>query len=288
MFLGHINDLKDTEWRVYNHLKEWTLHNTNGTYSLSSNICPHQGSYLKDTAGKNTRFCPYHGWSFKVTGEPMGSGTTSCKNHEVLASKEVYIWNGFLFSEPHDLPDLEFINTEHLQLEETRVDIVNANWTAVLDLFLDVDHIPVVHPKVYSQLNPGEVVWDIKENTSTQLVPTEKDFTNDYTESFLESDATLPYGSAWLTVYPYSMLEWQPGAWFITVCKPKGEQTEVTVYKYRDTRYSDINWQLNEQIWETAWSQDCAQSESMIPGFNTKYPEQAKAHFYEWIKQHRL
>ena len=248
MFLGHINDLKDGEWKVYPQLKGWALHNTAGKYSLSSNICPHQGSYLNDTSGKNVRFCPYHGWSFKVTGEPMGSGTTACKNTEHLQIKEVFIWNGFIFSEEHDLPSTA-ISTKHLILAETRVDTVNADWTSVLDLFLDVDHIPVVHPRVYSQLTPTELVWDIKTNTSTQLVPTDKEFSNDYTQSFLPEDKDLEYGAGWFTVYPYSMLEWQPGAWFITVCRPKGDTTEVTVYKYRDTRYSNENWELNQKIW---------------------------------------
>ena len=290
MFLGHVNDLKDTEWRVFPQLNNWALCNSNGKYFLSSNVCPHQGSILKDTSGKKARVCPYHGWSFKYTGEPLGSGTTEhqCKNLETLETKEVYIWEGFIFSEEHDLPPADFINTDHLKLVEQRVDMVKSNVTSILHLFLDVDHIPIVHPRVYNQLTSTEIKWDIRESSSVQLVPATKDFTSDYTESFLAEDKNLTYGAGWFTVYPYTMMEWQPGAWFITVCSPKDNLTNVTVYKYKDTRYSEDNWKLNEEIWETAWVQDCEQSEQISPNFNSKYLEKQKVHYNEWVSRHRL
>ena len=283
MFLGHINDLNNAEWKVLPHLKEWALYN-NQQYSMSSNVCPHQGSLLKDCSGKNTRACPFHGWSFKITGEPLGSGTTSCANNEKLENKSVYIWNGFIFSEPHDLPSVDFLDTTHLQLEEMRVDRVNASFSSILHLFLDVDHIPVVHPKVYSQLMSKEIEWEIRESSSVQLVPVDSNFSNDYIQSTLPEDRNNKYGAGWFTVYPYSMLEWQPGAWFITVCNPVNDQTtDVTVYKYRDKRYSDVNWELNQSTWETAWSQDRAQSELLHPGFKSKYLELPKIKFNEWV-----
>jgi hypothetical protein len=104
----------------------------------------------------------------------------------------------------------------------------------------------------------------------------------------LEEDRHLKYGAGWFTVYPYSMLEWQPGAWFVTVCIPKGNTTDVGVYKYRDTRYSDGNWKLNENIWETAWQQDCTQSKLLVNNFQSKYLEPAKVKFNEWLSKHRL
>jgi hypothetical protein len=40
MFLGHINDLQDNEWKILPHLKQWALHRNDGKYSLVSNVCP--------------------------------------------------------------------------------------------------------------------------------------------------------------------------------------------------------------------------------------------------------
>ena len=290
MFLGHVNDLQDNEWRVYPQLNEWALSKSDGKYFLISNICPHQGSFFKDTQGKNIRRCPYHGWSFRHTGEPIGSGTTEhiCKNTENLKTKEVYIWNGFIFSEPHDLPE-SFINTDNLKLVEHRVDTVMSNFKNIVHLFLDVDHIPVVHPKVYNQLVSEEIIWSIHDSSSLQLVPANNEFSSNYTESFLPQDKNLPYGAAWFTVYPYTMMEWQPGAWFITTAIPTSQgTTDVSVYKYRDMNYSDANWKLNEEIWETAWSQDCTQSEMIVLNAEQKHLEQPKVHYNEWLKRNRL
>jgi len=61
-------------------------------------------------------------------------------------------------------------------------------------------------------------------------------------------------------LYPGTMIEWQPGALFVTVATNCG----VQVYKYRDTRYPLGNWQLNEEVWELAWSQDRALSENIV------------------------
>jgi hypothetical protein len=113
MFLGHTNDLKNGEWKVLPHLKQWALHRNDDKYSLISNVCPHQGSFLRGTEGKNNRLCPYHGWSFNNKGEPLGSGTTEywCKNEHSLSTKEVFIWNNFIYSEDPDLPEIEFLKT---------------------------------------------------------------------------------------------------------------------------------------------------------------------------------
>jgi hypothetical protein len=58
------------------------------------------------------------------------------------------------------------------------------------------------------------------------------------------------------------MIEWQPGALFVTVAHNTNEtSSQVQVYKYRDTRYSQDAWELNNHVWELAWSQDRALAE---------------------------
>jgi len=289
MLLAHKNDLKNDEWKVLPHLKDWSLNNVNGEYRLYSNICPHQGSYFKGTEGKNTRLCPYHGWSFKTSGEPIGSGSTDhwCKNEETLESKEVFEWNGYLFSEGHDLPTIDYIQSDHLVLEEMRVDRVHANYIDIVNIFLDMDHLPVVHPKIYDQLSVEAVEWQILENSSVQYAPNNKDkLNNEFGQTMLQEDRDRKHGAAWFCVYPYTMLEYFPGAWFNTVCNPiDDKETAVTVYKYRDTRYSEKNWELNCQIWETAWGQDKEQSQSVVPHFKSRFLEKQKTHYLNWINK---
>jgi hypothetical protein len=73
---------------------------------------------------------------------------------------------------------------------------------------------------------------------------------------------------------------------FINVCVPRGELTDVCVFKYRDTRYSDKNWDINSTVWETAWLQDRQQAESIINrSMFTPHLEASKIHFREWDQQ---
>jgi len=288
MFLAHVNDLDSNQWQVLPQFKDWALYNENGIYRLSSNICPHQGSYLLGTQGKKVRICPFHGWSFDCAGNPIGSGTTSCKNEKRLDQRPVYEWNGFLFSEPVDLPTLPFINTVHLSLVSTSTVEVKASFMKVMNLFLDVDHIPVVHPKVYDRINVpniNQISWIYKTNSLTQLVPTVLSDTA-FTNTLLSEDTTAAYGAAWFAVYPYTMIEWQPGAWFITVASPLNENScNIIVYKYRDNRYSDDNWHINESVWDTAFQQDCQQSEQLSNQMHYENLELEKQHYVNWIQQ---
>ena len=289
MFLGHITDIKNNQWRVYPQLKNWVLTNNEHKLSLVSNVCKHQGSRLRGDAGTGNRTCPYHGWSYTIDGSPAGSGNTKCPNASALDTKEICISNDFVFTELVDLSELNFINTQNLTLVENRVDTVRSHWKHIIDLFLDVDHIPMVHPGVYQEIsapNVSDIKWHYKDNASIQLVP-RLEVDNAFNATLLEEDKVSPYSAAWTTVFPYTMLEWQPGAWFITVCVPQNDNlTQVNVYKYRDNRYSLQNWEINSRVWETAWSQDCAQAEQLttleIPKSNL---EEQKLHFRNWLDQ---
>lgn len=293
MFLCHKKDINDNSWKVYPQLREWAVTNVNNQIELVSNVCQHQGSYLRGGMGTGDRICPYHGWKYSINGEPLGSGNTLCSNSASLPTKSVNEIFDFILSEPIDTDISElgkFINTGHLQLVETRIDIVRSNWRHIIDLFLDVDHIPVIHPGVYQEIsapNVSDLKWIYGKNSNIQLVP-RVEVDNDFNKTLLDSDKLADWSAAWITLYPYTMMEYQPGAWFITVCIPQGnKETSVVVYKYRDTRYSLQNWEINNRVWELAWKQDRSQAEIMSPWQPPleNYEEQ-KQHFRMWCDNH--
>jgi phenylpropionate dioxygenase-like ring-hydroxylating dioxygenase large terminal subunit len=287
MFLSHVSDIKNNHWRVYPQLPNWALANNDHQLSLVSNVCQHQGSRLRGDSGQGDRVCPYHGWRYNIKGDPLGSGNTQCRNSKNLESKPINITNNFVFTDAVNLDELGFIDTRNLFLVENRLDVVNAPWQNIIDLFLDVDHIPIVHPGVYQEIsapNVANIKWHYKDNASIQLVPRIA-VDNEFNNTLLDADRELSYSAAWTTVFPYTMIEWQPGAWFVTVCVPVNDrQTHVNVYKYRDTRYSAQNWAINSRVWETAWSQDKNQAEQLtsfeIPVENL---ELQKVHFRTWL-----
>ena len=289
MFLCHKNDVPLDHWKVYPQSREWAVVNT-GEINLISNICQHQGSYLTGGRGTGDRICPYHGWKYSVTGQPIGSGNASCSNIHPLPKKTAHSFFDFVLDEPMDCDINElgnFINTGHLKLVETRIDIVRAHWRHIVDLFLDVEHIPVIHPGVYQEISAPSVSqlnWTFGKNSNIQLVP-RIEVDNEFNSTLLDSDRKTNWSAAWITLYPYTMMEYQPGAWFVTVCIPQNDkETSIVVYKYRDTRYSDLNWQINNRVWELAWRQDRTQAESMSAWTPPKenYEEQ-KQHFRNWL-----
>ncbi len=293
MFLCHQKDIPENQWKVYPQLREWAVVNNQCNIELISNICQHQGSYLSGGRGEGDRSCPYHGWRYRLSGEPISSGNTSCSNATPLPKKPVSKFFDFILSEPIDasIDELgKFVNTGHLQLMETRIDIVRANWRNIVDLFLDVEHIPVIHPGVYQEIsapNVSKLQWVYGKNSNIQLVP-RVEVDNEFNSTLQDIDRQAQWSAAWITLYPYTMMEYQPGAWFITVCIPtSNKETSVVVYKYRDVRYSSLNWQINERVWELAWKQDRTQAEMMSPWVPPiEHFEEQKQHFRMWCDNH--
>jgi len=279
MFYIHSNDLKNNEYMPIGDKRQIVACVNNAYYAIS-NVCPHQKSLISTKKGKGSRVCPYHGWSFDIAGNPLTSGKTACKNNNPLKFKPLYEWNHLLFSIPVDC--VMFADFSSLELVEHRTDIVSGNAITIMDIFLDVEHIPLVHCGVYDQIgltNVTEVEWTFYDWGSLQLVPRNTDCHKEFEATLLEEDKSNPYSAAWLAVYPGTMIEWQMGAVFITVAgKTENNLTPVEVYKYRDTRYNNQNWTLNNQIWELAWSQDKRQV-GLIAEVNNNNLEEAKQHF---------
>lgn len=206
MFLCHLKDIQPNTWRVYPQLREWAVTH-NDKIELISNICRHQGSYLTGGRGTGDRVCPYHGWRYETSGKPVSAGNTLCANTEPLPSKSVYNFFDFMLSEAVECNIDElgtFINTNHLQLVETRIDIVRSNWKNIIDLFLDVDHIPVIHPGVYQEIsapNVKNLTWVYGENANIQLVP-RIPVDNEFNSTLLESDHRAKWSATWITHIP--------------------------------------------------------------------------------------
>ncbi len=272
MFLGHVNDFANNTYTPLEQLdNKWVLVRENDQFSIISNVCPHQKSLISKKAGTGIRVCPYHSWSFAINGDPVKSGRTEyyCKNEKALDKIPVHVWNNLVFAVPVDCKELNFVDFKSMQLVEKRIDTVYAQPENIMDLFLDVDHIDAVHSGVYDQIGLTDidtVEWTFYSNGSLQLVP-----------------GGQGYGAAWLAVYPGSMIEWQPGALFITVAiRDRENKSKVLVYKYKDTTASEQNYALNETVWEQAWSQDKEQAE-LLTEFNQSNLEDSKQHFRKFL-----
>ena len=205
-----------------------------------------------------------------IHGNPISAGNTEhyCKNSDSLKTFPVFEWSNLLFST--EINFSESIDLSHLILVESRVDTVNSNIKNIMNIFLDVDHIPVLHTGVYESVGFDTVTvdtvkWSFYKNGSVQ---------------------TVKENALWAAIYPNTMVEWQGGAVFITVAVEKNiNESKVLVYKYRNLNMSDYEWHINESAWETAWAQDKMQAENIIGNTTTSRLELAKQHYAEWLEQ---
>ena len=273
MFLSHISEIKkETSFITlpqYNNKK--IVVNNNG-YWIVSNVCPHQRSLISIEAGIGNRTCPLHSWAFSPSGAARSSGRTEdyCKNTAQLESTKAFKWKDMLFSVPVDFDiGLDFSS---VSLVERRIDRVKANYVSIMDLFLDVDHIPSVHQGVYDQVGLSDISvnWQYRDYGSAQIVNT--------------GDR-----AAWIAIYPYTMIEWQNGFLFITVAKPDLDTrlTDVHIFKYKTLMDDSVNWKLNETVWETAWAQDKEQATRIVEQSDNNLEPQ-KLHFREFLKTHAI
>lgn len=263
------------------------LSNNNNIFNLLNNVCPHQGSLILSNESKNIK-CQYHGWGWDISGNPISSGNTKVCNSYKLNSQAVFEKNNLLFTSDIDLSAISNIDLSYMKLITERVDVVPCKFTNIVDVFLDVDHIPVVHTGVYNDIGIDESVnvsWNYYEWGSIQSVKKN----SNYSPEFLDTLLKIPeeeLAAFWITIYPGTMIEWQPGALFVTVCIPDSDYTNVCVFKYRDTRYCDKNWMINSNMWETAWKQDKHQASVIVNRCNyVPHLEESKIHYRNWLEK---
>jgi phenylpropionate dioxygenase-like ring-hydroxylating dioxygenase large terminal subunit len=248
MFLGLKQDFKENcavpiaqlnnNWLVVNHCNY---------FYLLSNVCPHQNSRISECQTSELT-CPYHGMQFDLLGSGIG-------NKFVLTKNSCYNNGNMLFDRdvPYNFP----VPTDHFELVEHRQDKVSASVEVIMDVFLDIDHIPIAHKNVYDRVGITDIkqlIYKTFDGGSIQFVPAQ---TNSH---MIAEHQKLKFGACWMALYPGTMIEWQPGALFVTVATANG----VQVYKYCDTRYPISSWKINEDVWELAWSQDKSLSKNIV------------------------
>jgi nitrite reductase/ring-hydroxylating ferredoxin subunit len=270
MFLALKQDVANhTVKPLEQHNKNLCLAHVDQFYMIS-NVCPHQNSRIACEPTQHLK-CPYHGLEYSLAGKGI--------DHDLeLETLPCYANQTMLFDQHVDC--VFPIDTQFMQLMQQREDIVQAIPNVVMDVFLDIEHIPVAHPGVYDKIGivtVEELHWSLFSNGSLQIVPVQD---NQYLH---EDDLKYNMSACWMAVYPGTMIEWQPGALFVTVALPDPQGSRVQVYKYRDTRYSMLDWSNNSIVWETAWEQDRALAKNILAPATNNIDE-LKQHHRDWMR----
>jgi phenylpropionate dioxygenase-like ring-hydroxylating dioxygenase large terminal subunit len=297
MFLAHKNELQENDWMVLPQSNETkTLVNKGDGFELQHNLCLHQGTKLRTGRGSGTEVtCPYHAWSWDKDGAPIGSGNTGhskgtikCENTQKIPFLKPSEWSGFLFESPIQLGiDV----SGDYRLEEYRKDDVNANFIPLMNHFLDIDHFSAPYADLYSQIDIPDVQnveWRSWQGGSAQLVRGAPG-TNAEWNQHLPKQTT--FSAVWLALYPFTMIEWQPGALFVAVNQPIDDSKTTThIFKYRDYNYNEETWKINNRVWEAVWQKDRETAQLLEPGwrFHTNNLDQEKTALKAFIEKSGL
>lgn len=265
MFIAHKNDIpKGTAIALDCFKKLKMASNTGREVRLLGNVCHHQYSIINSDVQQDELVCPYHGRTWDID----GSARPSCE-YQSLFSDPTYNQCGLLFDSDIDFKST-FVIPEDMKLIEKRIDTVRASSDVIMDVFLDVEHIPHAHKDVYNSIGITDrfsVAWVMKEWGSIQLA--------------IDDNKIC---AVWIAQYPGTMIEWQPGALFITQCIPSEDTktTNVQVFQYKETKSTKEEFEENKKIWETAWEQDVNLAQNIVKRQPQHTGEPGKDHFREW------
>ena len=149
-----------------------------GELRVLHNYCPHRGMRLvaEETRGANNIVCPYHAWCYGLNGELLriphryGFGKHGVEAGDPAGLKPVrcVVWTGIVFVDLSGIaPDFsEFIaplakRWKHFDLSllvpgTSMVFEVDGNWKLAVENFIDIYHVPFVHPALNSYIDVSQ------------------------------------------------------------------------------------------------------------------------------------
>ena len=136
-----------------------------GTLRAYLNGCPQRGARLVERGAAGPRItCPFHGWSFDLEGEVVGTPLPEAFDGEDLAERRLFRvpvaeWKGMIFVRLEvggaeiDVegflgpiaPILAALEFERLAPVKSESIDLPANWKLALDTFAETYHVPALH-----------------------------------------------------------------------------------------------------------------------------------------------
>jgi phenylpropionate dioxygenase-like ring-hydroxylating dioxygenase large terminal subunit len=135
------------------------------------NTCRHRGGpVVRETCGKAQRLrCSYHSWAYDLEGKLVSvpderDFVDLDKSGRALIPVRCETWGGWIFvnEDPDAQPLLEFLgplptefddfDIENLRFVDRHTLILECNWKAAVDAFLEVYHLKHIHPNTVSRL----------------------------------------------------------------------------------------------------------------------------------------
>jgi glycine betaine catabolism A len=220
-----------------------------------ANVCRHRGAQLCDESGPGPAAitCPYHGWSYSLTGELVG--TPHVGRDEVdrsalsLWSARVDSWQGFVFvslaSDPAPLRDWlgdqfnDPLSLEPFDLESSRIvhrteAEVAANWKILIENYSECLHCSRVHPELVDLIptfRSGGIVDEHRDDHGVTLAADSETFRSSGYAALaaLGDDLEAYYGAA---VFPNMFIDVTGASTVVSTLLPRGPAHTTVIADY--------------------------------------------------------
>lgn len=225
-------------------------HGMDGELRAFYNICPHRGTKVErsEQGNKKVLQCVYHGWTFKLDGNlhrAPNFTTNELGKHSCMRSIRLEVFRSMIFVNldpdalsftdayqefASELERYPFMDSLLLVKENRR--LIEANWKAVVDNFLECDHCSIAHPAFAKTFDMSNY----------NLVPCDK-FSYQYsTVKGKDDSASVRFYWTW----PNMMLSVYPGTGNMTTTQliPISAEQTMAVYRYY---FTDVNITKEEE-----------------------------------------
>lgn len=244
------------------------------------NVCPHRGAKVekREQGNKKVFMCSYHGWTFHLDGKlnkAPNFKTNELGNHSCMTQVKIEVFQSLIFinlnpeAKPmietysefmESLGKYEFLNS----LKRVRVTqrVIDANWKAVVDNYLECDHCKIAHPEFSKTFDMENYHIDLHDKFSCQY----SELTNKEKEEKKE-------GANFYWVWPNLMVSIYPGEdgnMTISQILPLSPDKSLAIYSYyfKSDELSEDQKELIRFV-DQVRSEDFDLVESLQKSFNT-------------------
>ena len=253
------------------------------------NVCRHHAAaVMTEPEGTAPQLrCPYHGWTYSLSGELKGtpdfSGVCNFERaNNGLVPVATAEWENWVFVRPAAkgralteflssslVDEIQPLNLQNLHWLERRHYHFDCNWKVFVDNYLDGGyHVPYLHKGLDSVLDYSNYMIENGERHCLQWSPLVSEGAEIQTGSVRKGDRALYY---W--IYPNFMVNWYDGVLDTNLVIPRGvDQTEV-IFDFYFPDVSDAALDRNRasiEVGQRIQDEDVAICKSVQRGLNSR------------------
>ncbi len=220
-----------------------------GTLRAFSNVCRHRAGPIAQGSGcKNVFRCGYHGWTYTLDGRLIGTPDVEGMEFFDRSTMGMFplrleTWEQLIFVnfDPNAEPLSAYLGKipeqargfqfEGLQSVERRDYIIDCNWKAYVDNYLEGYHIPIAHPGLMREIDYANYRTDTYRYYSQQFAPIRAMKPQDTGERFYAPGTGLQE-ALYFWIFPNLMLNVYPDNLSTNLIVPLSHDKTLTIFEW--------------------------------------------------------